>query len=139
MIRKFTLVSTSTSTARIGAIGRWRLPSMANVTWQRSLRTGPAGFRYIGTPIKGQTLDNIRDDVWIQGVAESYPDAYTNIATFSEPLGTNGQNGYEGWQDFTSYANPLEVGKGMKLWLWSQELRDGAGNTELWCTNHWQR
>jgi hypothetical protein len=116
----FTLVSTSTSTARIGAIGDGATIN-GEVTWQRSLRTGPAGFRYIGTPIKGQTLDNIRDDVWIQGVAESYPDAYTNIATFSEPLGTNGQNGYEGWQDFTSYANPLEVGKGMKLWLWSQD------------------
>jgi hypothetical protein len=118
--QEFTLVSTSTSTARIGAMANGT-SIFGNVTWQRSLRTGPAGFRYIGTPIKGQTLDNIRDDVWIQGVAESYPDAYTNIATFSEPLGTNGQNGYEGWQDFTSYANPLEVGKGMKLWLWSQD------------------
>jgi hypothetical protein len=118
--RVFTLISTHTYTARIGAIGDGATIN-GEVTWQRSLRTGPAGFRYIGTPIKGQTLDNIRDDVWIQGVAESYPDAYTNIATFSEPLGTNGQNGYEGWQDFTSYANPLEVGKGMKLWLWSQD------------------
>jgi hypothetical protein len=118
--RVFTLISTPTYTARIGAIGDGATIN-GEVTWQRSLRTGPAGFRYIGTPIKGQTLDNIRDDVWIQGVAESYPDAYTNIATFSEPLGTNGQNGYEGWQDFTSYANPLEVGKGMKLWLWSQD------------------
>jgi hypothetical protein len=118
--KNFTLISRSGYTARIGAMGV-DAQLLGEVIWQRSLRTGPAGFRYIGTPIKGQTLDNIRDDVWIQGVAESYPDAYTNIATFSEPLGTNGQNGYEGWQDFTSYDNPLEVGKGMKLWLWSQD------------------
>jgi hypothetical protein len=116
--KNFTLISRSGYTARIGAMGV-DAQLLGEVIWQRSLRTGPAGYRYIGTPIKGQTLASISDDVWIQGVAERYPSAWTNISTYSEPLGTQGQGGFEGWTDFTSLSNSLVVGQGMKLYLWS--------------------
>jgi hypothetical protein len=116
--KNFTLISRSGYTARIGAMGV-DAQLLGEVIWQRSLRTGPAGYRYIGTPIKGQTLASISDDVWIQGVAERYPSAWTNISTYSEPLGTQGQGGFEGWTDFTSLGNSLVVGRGMKLYQWS--------------------
>lgn len=115
--RNFTLISTSSATARISTIEDDATLS-GNVVWQRSLRTGPAGWRYIGTPIKSQTLANISDDVWIQGVTEIHSWHWTNIGTYSEPTGTTGENGVDGWVDFTSTANPLVVGVGMKLWQW---------------------
>ncbi len=115
--KNFRIVSTSSYTARIGAMGDG---SMINgeVVWQRSLRSGPEGWRYIGIPIKGQTLGGISDDVWIQGVTGSRPGFWTNIGTYSEPTGTTGQNGTDGWIDFTSTANSINVGVGMKLWQW---------------------
>jgi hypothetical protein len=118
--KNFTLVSTPSYTARIGAMG---VDAQLNgeVIWQRSLRTGPQGWRYIGAPVKGQTLAAISNDVWIQGIAERYPNAWTNIGTYSEPLGTQGQNGLDGWVDFTSNSNPVNPGVGMKLWLWSDD------------------
>ena len=119
--RTFTLLSTPTFTARIGPMGI-DAELRGQITWQRSLRTGPAGWRYIATPIKGQSLANINDDVWIQGIAEDNPQAtFTNIGTYSEPLGTTGANGLDGWVNFTSNANPLVNGKGMKLWLWADD------------------
>ena len=114
----FTLISTPTYTARIATIGDGATFN-GNITWQRSLRTGPEGWRYIGTPILGQTLGNISDDVWIQGISENYPSAWTNIANYSEPLGTTGQNGLDGWVDFTSNTDNFNVGEGKKLWLWN--------------------
>jgi hypothetical protein len=38
--------------------------------------------------MKNQNLGSISNDVWIQGIAESFPGAYTNIATYFEPVGT---------------------------------------------------
>lgn len=114
----FTLVSTASNTARIAEMADGT-SIIGDVIWQRSLRTGPAGFRYIGTPMKGQSLANIRDDVWIQGVTGSYPGAWTNISTYTEAIGTEGEGGFEGWTDFTALSNSLTVGQGMKLYLWS--------------------
>lgn len=116
--KNFTLVSTPTYTANIGPMGNGA-ELRGEIVWQRSLRTGPQGWRYIGTPIKGQTLANISDDVWIQGITESYPNAWTNIATYSEPLGTTGENGRDGWVDFNSRLDAVNPGVGMKLWLWN--------------------
>jgi hypothetical protein len=113
----FTLVSTASNTARIAEMADGT-SIIGDVIWQRSLRTGPEGFRYIGTPMKNQNLGSISDDVWIQGIAESFPGAYTNIATYFEPVGTEGQDGFEGWQDFSSNSDALNVGEGMKLYLW---------------------
>ena len=123
--RNFTLVSTPSATARIDKIEDGA-ELRGEIVWQRSLRTGPQGWRYIGTPIKNQTLANFRDDVFIQGIAESYPNAWTNIATYSEPLGTTGQNGLDGWVNFTSVANPILNGRGMKLWLWNVDYATEA-------------
>jgi hypothetical protein len=124
--KNFTLISRSGYTARIGAMGV-DAQLLGEVIWQRSLRTGPAGYRYIGTPIKGQTLASISDDVWIQGVAERYPSAWTNISTYSEPLGTQGQGGFEGWTDFTSLGNSLVVGQRHEAISLEYRLRYGAG------------
>ncbi len=115
--KNFRIVSTSSYTARIGEMGDGSRIN-GEVVWQRSLRSGPEGWRYIGIPIKGQTLAGISDDVWIQGVAEIHPSHWTNIGTYSEPIGTTGNNGTDGWIDFTSTANPVNVGVGMKLWQW---------------------
>jgi hypothetical protein len=115
--QNFTLLSTSGSTARIGPMADGTSID-GQIIWQRSLRTGPPGFRYIGTPIKDQNLGSISDDVWIQGIAESFPGAYTNISTYFEPVGTEGMDGFEGWQDFSSNSDALNVGEGMKLYLW---------------------
>ncbi|NJN26983.1 MAG: T9SS type A sorting domain-containing protein [Cyclobacteriaceae bacterium] len=118
--RNFTLVSTPGNTARIATIedgGKLE----GQIVWQRSLRTGPEGWRYIGTPIKGQKLSNISDDIWIQGVAERYPTGWTNIGTYNENLGTTGARGVDGWENFTSMTNDVDVATGMKLWLWTKE------------------
>ena len=49
-----------------------------------------------------------------------YPNGWTNISTYYEPLGTEGQGGFEGWQDLASLTDVLTVGEGMKLWQWDR-------------------
>jgi hypothetical protein len=115
--KNFTLVSTPTYTARIGPMGDGA-ELRGEVIWQRSLRTGPAGYRSIGTPIKGQTIANISDDIWIQGVAERYPNNWTNVATYNEPVGTTGANGIDGWNFYSSLSDNFDHGIGTRLYLW---------------------
>lgn len=117
--KTFTLRSTPTYTARIAAMGDGSRIN-GNITWQRSLRDGPQGWRYVGTPIKGQTVANWRDDVRIQGIAEFGSNLNTNFAQYSEPLGTTGQFGFDGWVQYNSDSDPIPVGVGNKLWEWSQ-------------------
>jgi hypothetical protein len=120
--KNFTLVSTPTYTARIGPMGDGAELS-GEVIWQRSLRTGPAGYRSVGTAIKGQTIANISDDVWIQGVAERYPNNWTNIATYNEPVGTTGANGIDGWNFYSSMSDNFSYGVGTRLYLWNIDYR----------------
>lgn len=118
--RNFTLVSSPTATARIGAVEDGAALN-GNVVWQRSLRTGPEGWRYVGTPIKGQTVAEWIDDVYIQGI-EGQLNSWrnTNFATYNEALGTTGQNGLDGWEKYNLTTDPIEVGVGNKLWEWNQ-------------------
>lgn len=116
----FTLVSTPTATARIDVIEDGAT-LRGNVVWQRSLRTGPQGWRYVGTPIKGQTVAEWIDDVYIQGI-EGYPNWWrnSNFGTYNEPTGTTGMGGYDGWVDYTQVTDNIDVGVGNKLWEWDQ-------------------
>ncbi len=113
----FTLVSTSTATARIATVENGAALS-GDIVWQRSLRSGPEGWRYVGTPIKGQTVANWRDDVHIQGIDENFPNRDPNFGYYHEPSGTQGPSGFDGWVNYTKDADPVPVGVGNKLWEW---------------------
>lgn len=116
----FTLISTPTNTARIATIENGA-SLRGNVVWQRSLRTGPGGWRFVGTPIKGQTVGDWRDDVLIQGIQEYLPNSWTNFGWYNEAMGTNGNGGFDGWVDFTQDADVLQNGAGNKLWEWTSQ------------------
>ncbi|MGF1636106.1 MAG: T9SS type A sorting domain-containing protein [Cyclobacteriaceae bacterium] len=123
--RNFTLISNASGTARIARVEDGASLS-GEVIWQRYIPSGPAGYRHFGVPIKGARLVDISDDVNFQGIAGSFPNAWTNIYYYDEPAGADPENQIRGWLPYSSLNDNLSIANGNLLYIYNSGFANGA-------------
>ncbi len=122
------LVSDATRTGSIGAI-QSGADINGNVTVQRFIPSGPAGYIYLGAPTVAspQTIEAIFDDDFVTtGVPGSdFPPPYSfvSIYTYNEAL-PGGRN--TGWVPMTNTSNLVDPNRGYSLYVQS-----GAQNFDV--------
>jgi hypothetical protein len=119
------LVSEANGTGRIADLSNGILANASNTTMQRYIPAGVTNWRSIGSPIAGQTLQDLDDDFFTAGFTGSdYPLFYTNndpmqplwpsIRGYDETnAGALILDGLEGPADVTV---PMGVGEGFVAW-----------------------
>lgn len=112
-----TLISNSSGTAKIGALGD-QATFDGNITMQRRVAEGTTGWRYISTPVQNQTLSDWSDDFSIQGVATG---GAKIVFTYDETAGTSGGNGLDGWIPFTTISDNIS-GSGIKAYFYDSQI-----------------
>lgn len=101
-----TLISDETNTARIATI-----PSGAdiagNITIQRLVPAGATGWRFLGSPVQGNTLADWNDDFIMHGFPGSnYPtSSFISIYTYNETVAGPMSNGYTAPTDISNSIN----------------------------------
>ena len=69
-----TLLSTETATARLGPVGAGASYTGATLTVQRYIPAGKTNWRFLGSPVTGNTMDDWQDDFITAGYPGSaYP------------------------------------------------------------------
>ena len=102
-----TLISGDNGTAKIGTIGSGAVFD-GNVTTQRRIVPATVGWRHISTPVKNQTLASWTDDFSVQGViGGTFPTSSPIVFNYDETLGTDTNNGVDGWQAFTNVTDNI--------------------------------
>ena len=116
------LTSDTLRTARIGALGANSTIEGA-IEIQRDISNKAFGFYLLGTAIKGKSLEDISDDIWIQGVdGHQFPTSWPNVQTYDEATSS--------WQSFTGHTDALAPGTGLLSFLFSKNFTDGVVNID---------
>lgn len=123
-----TLISDATQTAGIGDLSNGTVTG--NVTCQRyvaaqSVAGNPGWWYMIGSPVNGQTLASLSDDLEMTGFSGSaYPSStFTSVVTYS-PDSANAQSSASYYPKAKSDSDPMTLGKGFYVYI----ADDGVGN-----------
>ena len=116
-----TLISGDNGTAKIGTIGSGAVFD-GNITTQRRIVPGTSGWRFISTPVKNQTLADWSDDFSIQGVTGgTFPSSNPIVFWYDETMGTDAENGVDGWQAFTNITDGIS-NTGIRVYFFESQL-----------------
>ena len=112
-----TLISTPELTARIDKV---EIGSTLNgeVNIQRTIERTKLGYYYLGTSIKGQTLQSWMDDFWVQGVDTRYPTAFKNVSKYDEST--------QSWVPVDKHNASLTPGVGYKVLMYASNFSSGS-------------
>lgn len=117
------LTSTASGTGRLGPI-TGAAGYFGDITVQRYIPTGPTNWRFLGSPVAGQTVNDWKDDFYTAG----FPGSHS--PTFSNPVGSGIRwpsvrwydeshtfaHADSGWVGVSSTAQALEAGQGFAAW-----------------------
>ncbi len=110
----FVLLSTPTSTGRIGQITGGDITG--NIIQQRWIYTGPTQWRQLAAPVSGSTLQDWNADLITSGFPGSdFPSfSFYSIATYNETVAGVKENGYS---PPTNITNPIVPQKGYFVYV----------------------
>ncbi len=100
--------------------GSPRLRGRKQQTPVRATLEGRHGWRFLAAPIEGLLLQDYADQVWVQGVAERYPNAFPNVYLGYENAGTSESAAY--WTPAQSLSDPLTSGRGYLAYVFAGDL-----------------
>jgi len=122
----FTLISDASGTAMINEITNGSISG--NITAQRYVDAGATNWRFMTSPVGGQTLQDWNDDLITTGFPGSdwptWPSAsnpWPNVYYYDETIGSTYDDGYVSAPNITY---PLGVGQG--FWFWSGDTITGT-------------
>ncbi len=116
------LTSDTLRTARIGALGA-NSSIEGEIEIQRDISNKSFGFYLLGTAIKERSLEDLSDDIWIQGVdGHQFSTAWPNVQTYDESTSS--------WQSFTGHSDALAPGTGLLSFLFSNNFTDRLLNID---------
>jgi len=122
-IANITLSSTNDGTGRLGPVASGS-SYIGDLTVQRYIPTGRTNWRFLGSPVSGQTVNNWKDDF----ITAGFPGSHS--PTFSNPPGSGNlwpsvrwydetrlfNNIDTGWVGVSSNTQALEAGQGFAAW-----------------------
>ncbi|MCB0431463.1 MAG: hypothetical protein KDD54_15220 [Flavobacteriales bacterium] len=104
------------------------MPSNASLTgkifFQRYIGPGTAGFRHIGFPVTGATVNELNDDLTLTGIAgtgNGYESYWTSMYSYDEDYATSGSID-SGWTAIHSVLDTLYPFTGYSLWVYKTNL-----------------
>jgi hypothetical protein len=119
-----TLLSTETATARLGPVGTGASYTGTTLTIQRYIPAGSTSWRFLGSPVTGNTIANWQDDFFTAGYPGSaYPifldppvtgDLWPSIRQYDETVTDADVNA--GLIGVESQNTVLAAGKGFAAW-----------------------
>lgn len=109
----FTLISDSTTTARIAPIlGDFS----GDITMQRYLASGPTDWRQLASPVSGVTINDWQDDFVTSGFPGSNSPSFSFLSVYSYDETTAGSSP-NGYIAPTNASDPLTPGKGFFAYI----------------------
>ncbi|GEM_PF-3593496 len=123
--RDFILLSNANRTASLRKVESGAQLN-GEITWQHFVDNKPAqGWYFMTTPIKNQNVTHWQDDLRIQGMDNSLPNADKVMYHYEEPLGTNSNQGTEGWLPITQSDYELSQ-KSVDFFIFNSAFKKGA-------------
>jgi len=122
-LANITLSSTINGTGRLGPVASGS-DYVGDLTVQRYIPAGATNWRFLGSPVSGQTVNNWKDDF----ITAGFPGSHS--PTFSNPVGSGNlwpsvrwydetrlfNNIDTGWVGVSSISQALEAGQGFAAW-----------------------
>lgn len=122
-IANITLSSTNDGTGRLGPVASGS-NYIGDLTVQRYIPTGATNWRFLGSPVSGQTVNNWKDDFITAGFPGSHSPTFSNppgsgilwpsVRWYDETRLFN--NIDTGWVGVSSNTQALEAGQGFAAW-----------------------
>jgi|GEM_PF-864407 len=110
-------------------LARWQAPMAITLH-------GAEGWRMVGVPALGMSLDDVLGPLWTQGMAGSDaptvdPDLYCNVFVHDESVRTDTNNdgvvsAADGWSCIPSLTGPSAPGRGVLVYVFADDDNDGT-------------